>query len=162
MDILKKVSEGLKTVEEVSLLIFVNLILLIIFADVLLRYCFNSSLTWGEELSRFLFVAVTYIGASAGVRTKGHIVVDLVIELFPATKKALEITSYALAALFSFVIFLTSAKVAYFLKSIGQTSTGLSIPMWLPYLGVVLGSLMMSFRFVETCLIAIRNKATAS
>ncbi len=162
MDTIKKVSEGLKTVEEVSLLVFVNLILAIIFMDVLLRYGFNKSLTWGEELSRFLFIAVTYIGASAGVRTKGHIVVDLVIGLFPITKKALEVTSYALAALFSFMIFVTSAKVAYFLKSIGQTSTGLSIPMWLPYMGVVLGSLMMSFRFVEICLDTIRDKKVAS
>jgi len=153
-----KLSKGLKTFEEISLLFFVSVILAIIFADVVLRYGFNQSLTWGEELSRFLFVEATYIGASAGVRTKGHIVVDLVIEFLPKTRKTIELISYSLASLFSLLIVFTSARVAYFLKSIGQTSTGLSLPMWIPYLGVVLGSLMMSFRFVEVCLNTIRGK----
>ena len=162
MGVVDWISKKLKILEEVSLLIFVSLILAIIFFDVLLRYGFNQSLTWGEELARFLFIATTYIGASAGVRTKGHIVVDLVIGLFPKTQRTLEITSSLLAALFSFLIFATSAKVAYFLKSLGQTSTGLSIPVWIPYMGVAGGSLMMAFRFVEVCLRSILERQETS
>jgi TRAP-type C4-dicarboxylate transport system permease small subunit len=153
-----KLSKALKTFEEVSILFFVSIILAITFIDVFLRYMFNKSLTWGEELSRFLFVMTTYIGASAGVRMKGHIVVDLILQLFPKSKKTIKLISYILAVLFSLIISITSIKVAFFLKSIGQVSTGLSLPMWIPYFGVFLGSLMMSFRFVEVFLKTVQNK----
>lgn len=158
MKALEAFSKKLKDFEEASILILVIATLALIFANVLLRYGFNTTLTWGEELARFLFIAITYIGASAGVRTKGHIVVDLVIVAFPNTRKALILVSNTLAALFSLVIFISSSKFAYFLKTIGQTSTGLPIPMWIPYLGVIMGSLMMFFRFNEVCWKVITGK----
>jgi C4-dicarboxylate transporter DctQ subunit len=147
-----RISNKLKHIEEISLFVLVIVTLAIIFANVVLRYGFDKTLTWGEELSRFLFVAITYIGASAGVRKKGHIIVDLITVLLPKSKRALALTSNILAALFCVLIFISSIKYAHFLKSVDQTSTGLEVPMWIPYLGVILGSLMMCFRFTEAFL----------
>lgn len=157
MSAMERVSQTLKDFEEKSLLVLVIITLALIFANVLLRYGFNRTLTWAEELSRFLFIAITYIGASAGVRTKGHIVVDLLMVVFPKTRKALLLLSNLFAALFLLIIVVASVKYAYFLKSVGQTSTGLSIPMWIPYIGVILGSLMMLFRFQEVFVRTIRR-----
>ena len=92
------------------------------------------------------------------MRVKGHIVVDLVLTQFPGAKRSLLIVANFLATLFSLIIFFASVKMAYFLKNLGQTSTGLSIPMWIPYLGVVVGSFMMFFRFNEVFLKAVRNQ----
>jgi TRAP-type C4-dicarboxylate transport system permease small subunit len=158
MGVIGGLSKKLKTFEEISILILMIVILTLVFADVVLRYGLNKSLTWSEEVSRFLFVAVTYVGASAGVRTKGHIIVDLVIEIFPKTTMSIAIISNALAALFCLALFIASLRAAYFLKSIGQTSAGLSMPMWIPYMGVILGSCMICFRFVEMCLYTISEK----
>jgi TRAP-type C4-dicarboxylate transport system permease small subunit len=144
-----RISAALKTFEEKSLFVLVLVILALVFANVVLRYAFNKTLTWGEELSRFLFVAVTYIGASAGVRRKGHIIVDLLMVVFPKTRWLLVLTGNALAFAFSVLIFVSSIRYAHFLRSVGQISTGLEIPMWLPYTGVILGSLLMCFRFFE-------------
>ena len=149
---MRRISEKLKNIEELSLFILVIVTLAIIFANVVLRYGCDKTLTWGEELSRFLFVSITYIGASAGVRKKGHIIVDLIIVLLPKSKTVLTLTSNILAALFCVLIFVSAVKYAHFLKSVDQVSTGLELPMWIPYLGVILGSLMMCFRFIETFL----------
>ena len=145
-------SEKLKRFEEKSLILLVIIMLGIVFTNVVLRYGFDRTLTWGEELSRFLFVSITYIGASAGIRKKGHIVVDLLVVLFPKANHALTLVSNFLAALFCIFIFIASFKYAHFLKSVDQISTGLGLPMWIPYVGVILGSLMMCFRFCEVFL----------
>jgi len=155
---MERISKKLEKFEEISLSILVTVTLFLVVVNVFLRFGFNRSLTWGEELCRFLFITITYIGASAGVRVKGHIVVDLIITQFTMTRRVLLIVANFLATLFSFIIFLSSTKTAYFLKSIGQITTGLSIPMWIPYMGVIVGSLIMFFRFNEVFLNTIRNK----
>ena len=158
MNGMEKISRWLGRFEEVSLMIMVTATLFLVVINVFFRVAFNFILTWAEELSRYLFIVITYIGASAGVRAKGHIIVDLIVTQFPGTRKLLFIMANFLAALFSLILFLSSAKAAYFLKNIGQTSTGLSIPMWIPYLGVLFGSLLMLFRFNEVFLKAIRGE----
>jgi len=150
-------SEKLKHFEEKSLLILVIITLAVIFINVVLRYGFDRTLTWGEELSRFLFVSIVYIGASAGVRKKGHIIVDLLAVLFPKTSGILALTSSAFGAVFSVLLLISSFKYARFLKSVEQTSTGLAIPMWIPYIGVILGCLMMCFRFSEVFLNTLKK-----
>ena len=150
-----RISATLKSFEEKSLLLLVVVILALVFTNVVLRYAFNKTLTWGEELSRFLFVSVTYIGASAGVRRKGHIIVDLLMVVFPKTKWFLVLTAHSLALVFSSLIFVSSIQYAHFLKSVEQISTGLEIPMWLPYVGVILGSFLMCFRFFEAFIKAL-------
>ena len=142
-------SSWLKRIEESALFVFVAVTLSLIFVNVVLRYGFNHTLTWGEELARFLFIATTYLGASAGVRKKGHIVVDLLAVIFPQAGSFLARLAHGLACGFALLILFSSLKYALFLISVGQISTGLGVPMWIPYLGVIGGSLMMAFRFGE-------------
>lgn len=158
MRIIDWISKKLKIFEETSILIFVVIILIILLFNIALRYFFNYSLTWGEELSRFLFIGATYIGASAGIRTKGHIIVDIIFRLFPRSNKSINIFSSLLASLFSLLIFFSSFRVICFLKNLGQISTGLLIPMWIPYILVLFGSIMMAFRFIEICLKSVIEK----
>lgn len=152
MEIMAWLSDRLKRFEEASLIVLVTVTLAIIFVNVVLRYGFDRTLTWGEELSRFLFVAIIYVGASAGVRKKGHIIVDLIMVVFPRTRRALTLTSHVLAAVFCLLIFFSSIVYARFLLSVDQVSTGLELPMWIPYLAVIFGSLIMCFRFWESFL----------
>ncbi|CAN5776176.1 TRAP transporter small permease [soil metagenome] len=61
---------------------------LLVFGNVVLRYAFNSSITISEELSRWLFVWVTFLGAVVAVREHAHLGTDaLVARLSPLGKK---------------------------------------------------------------------------
>lgn len=59
--------------------ILTGLMVLFVFLNVILRTFFNSGLTWSEELARYLFVYVTYIGAISAMRANGHLGVDTLI-----------------------------------------------------------------------------------
>jgi TRAP-type transport system small permease protein len=59
-----------------------------VFGNVVLRYGFNSGITVSEELSRWLFVWMTFLGAIVALRRHGHLGTDfLVSRLPPAGKK---------------------------------------------------------------------------
>jgi TRAP-type transport system small permease protein len=69
----------------------------LVFGNVVLRYGFNLGITVSEELSRWLFVWMIFLGAIIAMREHGHLGVDsLVIRLPPWGKKACLVTSQLL------------------------------------------------------------------
>ncbi len=60
----------------------------LVFGNVLMRYVFNSGFSVSEELSRWLFVWLTFLGAVVAVRDNGHLGTDMLVgKLGPKGKK---------------------------------------------------------------------------
>jgi TRAP-type C4-dicarboxylate transport system permease small subunit len=59
------------------------LMVVMVFGNVVLRYGFNSGITVSEELSRWLFVWMTFFGAVVAVRTHAHLGSDLLVARLP-------------------------------------------------------------------------------
>ncbi|MDR1119846.1 MAG: TRAP transporter small permease [Dysgonamonadaceae bacterium] len=64
-------------------------IVVLIFTQVLFRYLLNSSLNWTEELAKYLFVWMTFIGAAAAFKDRMLIGVDFFVQLLPAKYRRL-------------------------------------------------------------------------
>jgi TRAP-type transport system small permease protein len=58
---------------------------ILVFGNVVLRYVFNSGITWSEEMSRFLFVWMVFLGAIAAMKDNMHLGVDIVVKALPKT-----------------------------------------------------------------------------
>jgi TRAP-type transport system small permease protein len=68
----------------------------LVFGNVFLRYGFNSGITVSEELSRWLLVWLTFLGAIVALRQHAHLGVDSFVNLLPAFgKKICFVISYA-------------------------------------------------------------------
>ena len=79
--------------------ILTGLMVVFVFLNVVLRTFFNSGLTWSEELSRYLFVFVTYIGAISAMRVNGHLGVDtLISRMRPSIQLLMYTVSQAIIA----------------------------------------------------------------
>ncbi len=63
------------------------LMVILVFGNVILRYFFNSGITWSEEMSRYLFVWLTFFGAIGAYKNKEHLGVDLVVRRLPRGAK---------------------------------------------------------------------------
>ncbi len=59
---------------------------IIIFIQVVCRYVFQNSLTWSEEMARYMFVWLVYFSVSYTARREKHIRIDAAINIYP--KKA--------------------------------------------------------------------------
>ena len=74
-----------------ELLVVVALVAMVImvFGNVVLRYAFNSGILVSEELSRYCFIWLTYIGAMIAMRERGHLGVDTLVRRLPRAGKVL-------------------------------------------------------------------------
>ena len=59
----------------------------LVFGNVVLRYAFNSGITVSEELSRWLFVWLVFVGAVVALRDHAHLGMDSVVSRLPAWGK---------------------------------------------------------------------------
>ncbi len=64
--------------------IFLLAMVALVFLNVVLRYGFHSGITESEELARYLFVWIVFLGAVVAYRDKSHLNVDLIVGALPA------------------------------------------------------------------------------
>ena len=65
------------------------IMVVMVFGNVVLRYAFNSGITVSEELSRWLFVWVTFLGAVVGLKERAHLGSDMLVSrLGPRARRA--------------------------------------------------------------------------
>ncbi len=57
---------------------------ILVFGNVVLRYAFNDGITVSEELSRWIFVWMTYLGAVVALHERGHLGTDVLLDRLPA------------------------------------------------------------------------------
>ncbi len=82
--------------------------------QVLLRYAFNSSLDWSDEISRLLFVWSMFLAIPLGIREGAHVGIELLTAHLPAHARALLAKACAvIAAALMAVVFWQAVKVAW-------------------------------------------------
>jgi len=82
------------------------LMVVMVFGNVVLRYGFNSGITVSEELSRWLFVWMTFLGAIVAVRNHAHLGTDALVARLPRRgKKACFVAAHVLMLLMCWLMF---------------------------------------------------------
>ncbi|CAH0342470.1 TRAP transporter small permease [Rhizobium sp. CECT 9324] len=64
---------------EILLIVLLSAMAVMVFVNVILRYGFNSGLNVSDELSRYFFVWLTFIGAVVAFREHGHVGVETLV-----------------------------------------------------------------------------------
>lgn len=72
---------------EVLIALLLALMVVLVFGNVVLRYVFNSGITISEEMSRWLFVWMTFLGAIVALKENGHLGTDMLVARFGRTGK---------------------------------------------------------------------------
>src|SRR5665648_198612 len=74
---IRKIANIYNKTEEYFLLTALVISVVLIFYQVVMRYVFNNSSSWTEELSRYLFIWMSWLGTSLSARENKHIRVEL-------------------------------------------------------------------------------------
>ncbi len=118
-----------------------------LFANVVLRYGFNYSLGWAEEMVREVIIVTTFIGASACIRRRAMIKIDALAQLVPIVKKPLTMFSHCATLIFAVFMFYYGWKMTVLQVMTNQKTIILQIP--LVYLYAILPT-MSVFMFIRT------------
>src|SRR5215212_2383831 len=73
---MQRIVDAYFTCLKVAIVACLALMVILVFGNVVLRYAFNMGITVSEELSRFLFVWLTFLGAIIAFREPGHLGTD--------------------------------------------------------------------------------------
>ncbi len=120
-----------------ALLLFLMVVLVL--GNVVLRYAFNSGLTLSEELSRWLFVYLVFLGAVVALRERAHLGVDsLVNALSPRGRRGCLVASLLLMLWANWL--LVKGSWAQTLINLETTAPASGAPVAIVYaVGVVYG-----------------------
>ena len=98
--LLDRMCRGLEALIALALAVMVVLV----FGNVVLRYAFNSGITVSEELSRWLFIWGTFLGAVVALREHGHLGIDMVVGRLPPLGKKICLVASQLMMMFILVL----------------------------------------------------------
>ena len=127
------------------------------------RYVLKSPTSWAEEVITYLFVWLTFIGASLALKKHQHFAIDIVVEKLPdKISNLLRLISTILVIIFSIVVLWYGAFLTIAGWHIVTPAT--EIPRSIPYAAVPFGGLLMLIRSIEDLIRQIKgltNKTVA-
>lgn len=147
-----------RNAERWALLVFYVMLVMTMAIEVLRREVFSYSSIWGEEIVRYSFIYLAWIGAAAAVKERAHIRIDVVMHyLGPRAKTLLYIFgdlvmfAVALGALYwSFETVQVSWKF-------GSVSHGLRVSMVWFLMAVPVGFGLMVVRLIQSLMRDLRS-----
>ena len=128
-----------------------SFIVMVIFVEVLRRFVFAYSSVWGEETARYAFIYLVWIGASAAVKERAHIRIDVLLHYLPPRGVALfYLFSDALTAGLAGLAIYWSMQPVLVSWKFGSVTDGLRIVQVWFLVAVPLGFCMMMVRLVQS------------
>ena len=130
----------------------------IIFVQVVARYAFHHSLSWSEEVGRYIFVWISFLGMVAAFKYGSHVSLDLLLQhLKGYPRKALLYINGLLILIMSSAIFWSGVKL--FQLGTRQMSPALKLPMHLVYLVVPVSGLLLVYFSARALWISFHTEA---
>ena len=120
----------------------------ITFAQVVTRYVFNFSITWSEELARFLFIWSIFAGIPSLIFRSGMTAFDLILGRLRGRTAKFAVLLLSAAALFFFHL-MAYGSFPLVARQFAQKATSLPVPMGLIYIVIPVSGFTAMFMIVE-------------
>ncbi len=163
---MNKVINTYNKLEEYLLVVSLVFNVIIVFAQVIMRSVFNYSLSWTEELSRYIFIWQTWLGASVALKYNEHIKVELIFNFIKNEKVNRIIKILANLIWFAFCLFLVfnGWKLTQSMISRNALSSGMRMPLAFVYISLPVSSLLICLRLIPKILTDMKsiNKPTGT
>jgi len=125
---------------EGMIVVCLAIMLIMVFGNVVLRYGFNSGIAESEELSRMLFVWMTFLGAVVAMRDRTHLGVDSFVRKLPAKGRKVVLLAVDMVMLYICWLMLVGSWKQTIIN-LGTTAPVTGIPMAFLYAtGLVAGA----------------------
>ncbi|MEJ2037818.1 MAG: TRAP transporter small permease [Desulfosarcinaceae bacterium] len=149
--------------EEWTLFVAVMVALLSLFASVVLRYGFNYTLAWPDELVRHVIIYTTLIGSSLAVRKRMMIRIDASVQLLPRLKVPL--TYFSNLTLLVFAVWITyygwimaKLQIQTYQKTIIMQIPLVYLYALLPLMGVLMFIRLVQVFYEDTVKLLVKSR----
>lgn len=159
---MKKLINFYNKFEEYILITSLVVTVIVIFAQVVTRYVFNSSLSWSEEFSRYLFVWQTWLGSSLALKEGKHIRLEVLDKKFgPKGFNVMMIMAGIIWLAFDIFLIMNGTQLVSQQLARGARSSGMGIPLAIVYSSLPVSSVIIAFRLLGEIISNIKILKTA-
>ena len=149
MQVIKKAVHFYNHIESWLMVLSFAVTLGLVGLQVVLRYVFNSSMSWSDELVRYIFVWQCWMGASMAVVGNKHLRVDIIFSITKGKgKNVAELAAAVIWLVFCIILTVVSFELMMSVFEKGVTAVSLPIPMYIPFAAVPVGNTLMSLRLI--------------
>ncbi|GAA0568980.1 TRAP transporter small permease [Caenispirillum bisanense] len=154
------VARFINRLEEAVISILLVSMTLIVFAEVVMRFVFNSGLKWAQEATLYASAWMVLFGISYVLKLGGHIGVDALVRVFPRPVQR-AVTIIAVLACLAYVGIICWGAWEYLAKlyKIGIKVKDLHIPRWMATSILFIGIAMFGLRFVLLLVRLVKGEA---
>ena len=147
MYIWDRLDEKISRVEQVFVTILLTMMILTAFFQIVLRNFFDTGVSWGDSLVRYLVVWVGFIGAAIATKEGKHINIDVVSRwLTGPESNYIRLVSHFFSAGICGLLTLAAIKFVIFEAQMGSTAF-LKLPVWVPEIIIPVTFGLMTLRF---------------
>lgn len=130
--------------------VVMTLLSIVLIVQVFFRYVLGQSLVWSEELARYLFVWLVYMGIPYGSKMMRHIKIDAGLMFFPKPlRQYVVIAGDIFFMIVAIIVAALSAQLVANQYVIGLVSPALGVPMWLLYAAPLVGFSLAAIRQLQ-------------
>jgi C4-dicarboxylate transporter DctQ subunit len=159
------VNDRVAKAEGFLLVVMMALLVAVMTWQVLCRYFFGIPTPWSEELLRYTFIAMAFIGSGYGIFKGEHIVINIIDTVIiklsndrDPERVFIILSKIMFAIIVVFLIYYIQVYTGYvgIINTKRQLSASMFIPMWIPMSSGVIGMALMLFHAVSGILIPDR------
>ena len=133
---LKKIDKWVSYAENAMLVIGMLSTTFILFANVIMRFCFKSGIVWSNEYANYAIIWIVCGGCGACVRSDAHMRITAIPDMIKNEK-----VKQVLALI-------AGSRLVGSMMANNQKSAAMQIPLWWIYLSFPVGGGVMTFRFI--------------
>lgn len=136
-----------------------SIMTLLTFANVVARYVFSASFSFSEEITTYLFVLLSLMGAAIAAKREAHLGFTLISDIVPPTvRKAMKLISYLFAIVFCAALFYYGLLMTISQFQRQQVTAGMQWPEWIFGSFVPIGSIFITLRFIQLFVKTLKTK----
>lgn len=133
---------ALEQIVNIIAIMFFSLIFGIMLLQIFFRYVLNSPLVWTEELCRYLFIWICFLGWTIALKQGSHIRINFIIERIPWRFRKMILIVFQVLILF-FLLQLTRLGVAMMQRSFSVPTITLFFSWAYVYLAAPVSAIIM-------------------
>jgi len=137
----------------------VSAMTVVLFAQVVARFIFHNSITWSEELARYLFIWMNFLLLGSVTLRARHLSIDLLEERLSGRSRRIHLYAvFAVSAIILAIFIYWGMDLTITQWQLGQVSAAMGLPKWIVYAALPVGFTVCLLRLIQACFLVRRDE----
>lgn len=125
--------------------------------EIFARYVLNSPTSATDEIARILMICIVFLGTSLAVKTRSHVVIDILPNLPPKVSIMIAIFADVVFIAFCIIFILSSFRAVGFHKMLNTSTDGLGLPYWILLSVMPISFVLTIVRLIQAIALSVKK-----